>query len=137
MSYISNFRRTKQGLEQEERKISELFYVGCTDDYYSLEQVIINIELFIRKRDVEIYVIEPFSELGYQPRLFAEGYEAFYKFIELTPKYIYDNIREISIYDKELDLTYWFEGYGLPMIEEAPWYTFWITQGKNELYRKD
>lgn len=132
MGQLGNFTRKKEGLESNERPISELFAFGWRGDYYSLEQVILKTGLLTRERDVEIYVIEPSSEFGYKPRLFAEGYEAFYKFIELSPKFIYDNIREISIYDKDLDLTYWFEGYGLPMIEEAPWYTFWITQGKDK-----
>ena len=137
MSYISNFKRTKQGLEQEQRKISELFYVGCTDDYYSLEQIILNVELFTRKRDVEIYFYEPVFDEDGNPlygkgeiELFAEGREAFYKFIDLTPKYIFENVRFIFVYDREEDLTYRFEGYSLPQQDTSPWYDMEIKKGK-------
>lgn len=138
MEQLGNFTRKKEGLESNERPISELFAFGWRGDYYSLEQVILKIGLLTRKQDIEIYFYEPvldenknvlFGKGGI--KLFAEGYEAFYKFIELSPKYIYENVSKIIIYDRELDLTYWFEAYAFPVNEKSPWYSFWIKQGKD------
>ena len=135
MEQLCNFTRKIEVLESNERPISELFAFGWRGDYYSLEQVILKIGLLTRKRDIEIHTIQPNSEFGYNLRLFAEGYEAFYKFIELSPKYIYEKVSKIIIYDRELDLTYWFEAYAFPVNEKSPWYSFWIKQGKDDLIK--
>ena len=102
MSCISNCDSSiDKELEESEKRISNLFYFDDWSDLYTLDKVILYTGLNSRNKDVKINLIYENDE----EELFDE--RAFYQFIELTPKFIFEKVRQIIIIDLDKKLTHY------------------------------
>ena len=88
-------------LEESEKKISNLFYFDDWSDLYTLDKVILYTGINSRNKDVEINLIYENDE----SELLTE--DAFYRFIELTPKFIFEEVRQIVIRDLDKKITHY------------------------------
>ena len=102
MSYISNCDSSiDKELEESEKKISNLFYFDDWSDLYTLDKVILYTGINSRNKDVKINLVYENDE----EELLTE--DAFYRFIELTPKFIFEEVRQIVIIDLDKKLTHY------------------------------
>lgn len=102
VSYISNCDSSiDKELEESEKKISNLFDFDDWSDLYTLDKVILYTGINSRNKDVEINLIYENDE----SELLTE--DAFYRFIELTPKFIFEEVRQIVIRDLDKKITHY------------------------------
>lgn len=102
VSYISNCDSSiDKELEESEKKISNLFEFDDWSDLYTLDKVILYTGINSRNKDVKINLIYENDE----SELLTE--DAFYTFIELTPKFIFEKVRQIVIIDLDKKITHY------------------------------